>query len=138
MAKPKVFILEDDPSIAAAVRSSFEDEFELIPAEWTQTAVLQIHEQMPLVTLLALESSSNSVAEGYVRVLQELRQTGHGGKVIAYTESTERSLAVRAVQQGAYDVLSKPLDMSLLRQIIRRAARVADLERDGLGVTAAD
>ena len=137
MAKPKVFILEDDPSIAAAVRSSFEDEFELIAAEWSQTAVLQIHEQMPLVTLLALESSSNSVAEGYVRVLQELRQTGHGGKVIAYTESTERSLAVRAVQQGAYDVLSKPLDMSLLRQIIRRAARVADLERDGLGVTAA-
>lgn len=135
MAKPKVFILEDDPSIAAAVRSSLEDEFELVASEWNPAAVLQIHEQMPLVTLLALESSSNSVAEGYVRVLQELRQTGHGGKVIAYTESTERSLAVRAIQHGAYDVLSKPLDMSLLRQIIRRAARVADLERDGLGVT---
>ncbi|MBP9633433.1 MAG: response regulator, partial [Nitrospira sp.] len=110
MAKPKVFVLTDDQAAVAAVRSSIESECEVFVAAWDRTAVVQIHEQAPLVVLLDLGSSSDPVVEERVRVLQEVRQTGHAGKVIACTERTERRLAVRAIQYGAYDVLSKPLD----------------------------
>ncbi len=134
MAKPKVFVLTDDQAIVAAVRSSIESECEVFVAAWDRTAVVQIHEQAPLVMLLDLVSSSDPAVEDRVRVLQEVRQTGHVGKVIACTEQTERRLAVRAIQYGAYDVLSKPLDVTLLTQLIRRAARVADLEREARGV----
>lgn len=134
MAKPKVFVLTDDQAAVAAVRSSIESECEVFVAAWDRTAVVQIHEQAPLVVLLDLGSSSDPVVEERVRVLQEVRQTGHAGKVIACTERTERRLAVRAIQYGAYDVLSKPLDITLLAQLIRRAAGVADLEREARGV----
>lgn len=134
MAKPKVFVLTDDQAAVAAVRSSIESECEVFVAAWDRTAVVQIHEQAPLVMLLDLGSSSDPAVEERVRVLQEVRQTGHAGKVIACTERTERRLAVRAIQYGAYDVLSKPLDITLLAQLIRRAAGVADLEREARGV----
>jgi len=134
VAKPKVFVLTDDQATVAAVRSSIESECEVFVAAWDRTAVVQIHEQAPLVMLLDLGSSSDPTVEERVRVLQEVRQTGHAGKVIACTEQTERRLAVRAIQSGAYDVLSKPLDITLLTQLIRRAAGVADLEREARGV----
>ncbi len=136
MAKPKVCVLEDDQSLAAAVRASIESEFEVVVSEWTQTAAVQIHAQAPMVTLLDVGSSNDPGIEHRMRVLQELRQTGHVGKIITCTEQTERPLAVRAVQYGAYDVVSKPLDLTLLAHLIRRAAGVADLEREAEGMAA--
>ena len=136
MAKPKVFILEHDESIAVAVRTLIEDEFEVSVSGWNAETAAQIQEQAPLVILLDVDSSSHATSEDSVSVLQKLQQTGHTAKVIACTERTERSLAVRAIQNGACDVFSKPFDQPLLKHIIRRVARVADLEQEARGATA--
>ena len=136
MAKPNVFFVEPDESIISAVRTSIQDEFDMSASTWNAETIAQIHEQAPLVILLDLDSPASETGEEGVSVLQQLRQTGFAGKIIAYTERPERSLAVRAIQYGACDVLSKPLDPMLLKQILRRVTRIADLEQEARGVTA--
>ncbi len=138
MAKPNVFILEPDESIASAVRSSIEGEFDVSVSTWNGETVAEIQEQAPVILLLDLDASSNPPGEEGVSLLHQLRQTGYAGKIIAYTERPERNLAVRAVQYGACDVLSKPLDMALLKQLLGRIACIADLEQEARVAMAGD
>ncbi|MEP7151909.1 MAG: sigma-54 dependent transcriptional regulator [Nitrospira sp.] len=130
MAKPKVLIIEDDETIAAALQSAFQDECEVFVTGQNSATGIEEQEWEPRVTLLGLESSAKPNPEDGVRLLQELRRSGHRGKMIVYTSSAERSIAVRAVRCGASEVLSKPLDVALLKGIVRRAARIADLEQE--------
>src|SRR5574340_1616508 len=85
----------------------------------------------PLVVLLGLEPSSKSPSEDGLPVLRELRQAGCPLKVVVYMEESERKVAVQAVREGAFDVLSKPLDLNLLKSVVRRAVRLAELGREG-------
>jgi len=117
----------------SAAQALIQDEFEVSTAMWTTDTLLPIHEQASPVMLLDIDSTSQPSAEEGLNVLQKLRQTGYSGKVIAYTGRPERSVAVRAVQCGACDVLAKSLDTVQLLQSIERVARVADLEQEARG-----
>ena len=133
MAKPNVLVVEDNASIAAQMRSAMEDEFENTLTESTRTTGIRIHERLPKVILVSLKSSWNPLVADPMRILQELRESRYAGKVIAYTEGTQRSLAIRAVQEGACDVLAYPIDLPLLKGVVRRAAYLADLEQEARG-----
>ena len=115
MAKPNVLVVEDNASIAAQMRSAMEDEFEITLTESTRTTGIRIHERLPKVILVSLKSSWNPLVADPMRILQELRESRYAGKVIAYTEGTQRSLAIRVVQEGACDVLAYPIDLPLLK-----------------------
>ena len=101
MAKPTVFVVEHDEVIASALRALLEDEFEVCLSGWNAQTILHIHERAPMVVLLDLDTSSTAPSEDGVVMLQQLRQAGHTGKIIVYTATTERSLAVQAIQHGA-------------------------------------
>ncbi|HMU30683.1 MAG TPA: response regulator, partial [Nitrospira sp.] len=133
MAKHSVVIVGPDQSTVSAAQALIQDEFEVSTAMWTTDTLLPIHEQASPVMLLDIDSPSQPSAEEGLNVLQKLRQTGYSGKVIAYTGRPERSVAVRAVQCGACDVLAKSLDPVQLLQSIERVARVADLEQEARG-----
>ncbi len=130
MAKPTIHVLEQDESMASALRALLEDECDVCLSPWNPQAVEEIHERAPMVILLNLETASSSAGEDGLAILQTLRQAGHTGKIIVYTANTDRSLAVRAVQYGASEILTKPLDLSLLKPLVRRVARMADLEQE--------
>ena len=130
MAKPIVCVVEQDELIAAALRASLEDEFDVCLSVWNAQTVNQIHERAPMVILLDLDLSSSSTGEEGITVLQHLRQAGHTGKIIVYTAIRDRPLAVRAIQHGACEILTKPLDLTLLKQLAHRMARIAELEQE--------
>jgi two-component system, NtrC family, response regulator len=50
--------------------------------------------------------------------------------VIACTDGGDRQSAVRAVRDGAYDVVTKPLDFEVLRLVVQRACWIAELEQE--------
>ncbi|MCC6965037.1 MAG: sigma-54-dependent Fis family transcriptional regulator [Nitrospira sp.] len=133
MAKQSVMIVAPDQSTVSAVQALIQDQFEVSTALWTTESLLPIHEQASSVMLLDIDSPSQPSAEDGLNVLQQLRQTGYVGKVIAYTGRPERSVAVRAIQCGACDVLAKSADGVQLQQSLERVARVADLEQEARG-----
>jgi DNA-binding NtrC family response regulator len=58
-------------------------------------------------------------------VLTELRQRGNETPVIVISADTEMSSTVRAMRDGAFDYVSKPIDLDELEALIERAIRLA-------------
>lgn len=133
MAKHNILIVGPDESTVSAAQALMGEEFDMSTATWTAETLWPIHEQAPPVMLLDIDSPSHPSTEDGLNVLQKLRQAGYVGKVIAYTGRPERSVAVRAVQCGACDVVAKSLDAVHLQQSIERVARIADLEQEARG-----
>ncbi len=130
VSKPKVLLVEDDETIATALRSAMENECTILISGRAQVSETAGQEPEPLVTLVDLESPSCPDPEEGLRILRERQRAGHSGKLIVYTGSPDRRVAIQAVRHGAAEILSKPLDMTLLKEIMRRALRMADLEQE--------
>jgi len=67
--------------------------------------------------------------EGLATLTALLEQDRHV-KVIIVSGQGEKANALRAVAEGAYDFLTKPVDPDELRVILRRAFYLAELERE--------
>ena len=131
MARPKVLIIENDDVTRTQLEWAFKDEFALLPAGDGTTALTVARVEHPALVLLDLGLPPHpNDPEGGLRWLQDFRKDGGTGKVIVCTGYGDRQYAVRAVGYGAYDFLTKPVDLDLLRLIMQRACWIAELEQE--------
>ncbi|MBI4685445.1 MAG: sigma-54-dependent Fis family transcriptional regulator [Nitrospirae bacterium] len=63
-------------------------------------------------------------------VLGHIKKTGYPTPVIMITAYGSKELALRAIQQGAYDFFTKPVDIDIVRTVISRAIERYELQRD--------
>jgi DNA-binding NtrC family response regulator len=123
--KIKLLIVEDYEGIVTLLRSTLDDEFEIVVARDAAEGLNAVREHKPHVVLLDLGLPPKSSPEEGLRFLRELKQAGGHHKTIVCTGYSERSLAVLAIGYGARDVLYKPLDLVLLKSILRRSGWIA-------------
>ncbi len=93
-----------------------------------------------VVTLdLGLPPHEDSSIEGF-RCLEEMLKSSHGAKIIVVTGNDERENALKAIKLGAYDFFRKPINLTELLVIIRRAFHLQELEQENRlqGVTAGE
>lgn len=64
-----------------------------------------------------------------IEVLEKIRET-HSMPVIMITAFASKELAVRALQHGAYDFFTKPIDIEIVRIIIKRAIEKYILQKE--------
>ena len=76
---------------------------------------------------LGLPPDENSASEG-LKALDEILNLSPQTKVIVASGNVERANAVKAVAQGAFDFIAKPVDSDILKIIIDRAVRMHALE----------
>jgi len=128
-AKPCLLVVEDDPGLQKQLRWCFE-EFEVVVAENRSAAIAAVRRYEPAVVLqdLGLPPDATGVAEG-MATLREIVAVAPHTKVIVVTGNGERDNALRAVGAGAYDFYQKPLDVEVLKLLVRRAYQIYDLER---------
>jgi two-component system NtrC family response regulator len=131
MLRSKVLIVEDDEATSRQLQWALRDEFDLLSAGDPATALTLAREQHPALILLDLGLPPNpaDTEEGF-RLLQEVLKHGNVGKVIVCTGYGDRANAVRAVGCGAYDIFTKPVDVDILKALMRRACWVAELEEE--------
>ncbi len=131
MARAKVLLIENDDVTRTQLEWAFKDEFTLLPAGDATTAHTIARAEHPALVLLDLGLPPHpNDPEGGLRWLQDFRKEGGQGKVIVCTGYGDRQYAIRAVGYGAYDFLSKPVDLDLLRLVMRRAFWIAELEHE--------
>ncbi|MBI4689894.1 MAG: sigma-54-dependent Fis family transcriptional regulator [Nitrospirae bacterium] len=65
-----------------------------------------------------------------IEVLEHIKSEGYSMPVIMITAYGSRELALRAIKQGAYDFLTKPVDIEVVRTVISRAIEKYELERE--------
>src|SRR5262249_787379 len=94
--------------------------------------VASVKAARPQVILLDLGLPPHpDTAEEGLKLLEEVASLAPRAKVVVLTGSSERDNAHRAVQLGAFDYLSKPIDASGLKVMLLRGAYHEGLEEEG-------
>ena len=129
--KPPLLIVDDDEDIRTQMKWALAGEYEILLAEDRRTAVQLMTDRRPGIVLLdlGLPPRPNEVVEG-MDALSEILAIDPLAKVIVISGQGEKENAMRAVGEGAYDFLGKPIETEELQVILRRAAHVARLERE--------
>ena len=128
---PLLLIVDDDENIRAQMKWALCQDYDVRLAENRQAAVEECarnHEEAVLLDL-GLPPSPADVTEGFA-ALTEILAADPFTKVIVITGQGEKENALRAVGEGAYDFLSKPIDVDELKVILKRAYYTVRLERE--------
>lgn len=119
-----ILLIDDDPDLLRSVGNYFEQSGYEVGRELTGEAGLQAYDRMhPDVVLLDLTLPG---MDG-MQVLEQLRE--RNASVILLTGVTDVQTAVRAMQLGAENFLTKPVDMAHLVAATAKAADKVKLRR---------
>jgi len=129
--KPKILIIDDDEEIRTQMKWAVAADYDVALAGERQQAIQVFRSHGPQVVLLdlGLPPSPNDTSEG-MATLAALLTLDRSAKVIIISGQSDRENAVRAIGAGAYDFLSKPMDVEHLRLLLQRCVFVSELERD--------
>lgn len=129
--KRKILIIDDDESIRSQMKWSLTDDYEVHLAADRQSGLETFRAHLPAVVLLdlGLPPSPGDVTEG-MAALSEILATSMPVKVIIVSGQSDKSNALRAVQEGAYDFFPKPVEVEDLKVILKRAFYLAELEAE--------
>ena len=129
--KPKLLVVEDDPSIATQMKWALAQDYEIFLAEDRASALEILGKERPhVVTLdLGLPPNPGEVQEGFLALAEMLSQDGLV-KVIVITGQGEKGHALKAIGEGAYDFFCKPIQIDELKVVLNRAFYVSQLERE--------
>jgi two-component system, NtrC family, response regulator len=127
----KLLIVDDDEEIRTQMKWALSQDYEILVAEDRATASRIFSEQNPPVTLLdlGLPPQPGTPEEG-MAALAEMLEHDQRAKIIIVSGQGEKTNALQAIGAGAYDFLTKPVDLEELKVILRRTFHVAGLERD--------
>ena len=131
MDKVKVLIIEDDEDLRTQLKWGLIETCDVFVAGDRPGALKVVTNERPaVVTLdLGLPPKPDDVEEGFL-ALEEILERDPLTKVVVITGQDEKAHALAGIGRGAYDFISKPVQMDELQVIVRRAAHVARLERE--------
>lgn len=130
-AKQKLLIVDDDEEIRSQMKWALIDDYDVQVAEDRPSALQTFGSHKPDVVLLdlGLPPSPGETTEGLAVLTEVLRATPQT-KVIIVSGQSDRSNALRAVSDGAYDFLAKPIQMDELKILLKRAFYLSQLEKE--------
>jgi two-component system NtrC family response regulator len=128
---PKLLIIDDDEEIRTQMKWALGLDYEIALAEDRPSGMEAFRVARPAVVLLdlGLPPSPGSPEEG-LAALSELLATDNLTKVVIISGQEEKENALQAIGAGAYDFMSKPVEVEELKLLLKRCFHVAHLERE--------
>src|SRR5580704_10185486 len=126
---PKLLIVDDDEEIRTQMKWALAEDYDIALAGDRPTALDAARMLRPRVVLLdlGLPPRPGEPQEG-LKALAEILALDNLIKVVIITGQEEKAVALRAIGAGAYDFLSKPVEMEELKFLLKRCFYVASLE----------
>jgi two-component system NtrC family response regulator len=131
MEQPRLLVVEDDEAIRTQLKYALQQDFSLSFAQDRAHALATIRaaKQQVILLDLGLPPSPDTPDEG-LKLLEELPSVATSVKAVVLTGNTDRDNALRAMRLGAFDYLSKPIDVDVLKVMLLRAAYQEGLEEE--------
>ena len=128
MTKPRVLIVDDEPSIAEGLSDMLSGwGYETSVAEDGLVGLTRAEEFSPSVVITDVFMPN---LDGF-GLMRELRERRPETSVILLTGKGTIEMAVRAIQEeGAYHYFEKPIDFPKLRVILKRAVELGEARRE--------
>ncbi len=129
--KPKLLIVDDDDEIRTQMKWALNDDYEVLLAENRASGSESFRAQRPAVVLLdlGLPPRTGDTEEGFA-LLGEILSVDKMTKVVVITGQNDHEHALRAISNGAYDFLPKPVNTDELKVLLKRCLFVSQLERE--------
>ena len=127
--KSKILIVDDEPAHLKMLEAVLSAEgFEVRKADDGQTAITAVEERF--YDLILMDVRMNRV--GGIEALKRIKELSPGIPVIMMTAYASVNTAVDALKSGAYDYLTKPLDIDELKILVHKALRHQQLEKENI------
>jgi two-component system NtrC family response regulator len=131
MLRRNVLLIADDEKTWELTASALSGELKLVRAKDSETAASLMQEHNPGVIILHLALPPNPTnPEAGLTLLRELQFYGAYRKIIVISGFCDRELASEAFRLGAYDFLTKPVDLGMLKVLVQRASWIAELQQE--------
>jgi two-component system, NtrC family, response regulator HydG len=125
--KAKILVVDDEPSHRRMLEAVLADEgYDIYQAQDGRQAIERIQEQFYDLVLMDVRMSG---VDG-IEALKEIREFSPAIPVIMMTAYASVDTAVDALKSGAYDYLTKPLDIDELKILVAKALRFQQLEEE--------
>jgi two-component system, NtrC family, response regulator AtoC len=116
--KPEILIVDDDENVLYAIQQVFaKDGYRSIVARDGEEALEKLNARAPSVVFMDITMPK---LDG-LAALEQLRQRHHTIPVVIVTGLGTMQRAIRAMQLGAFEYITKPLDVERIRDVTRRA-----------------
>ncbi|MFQ5640391.1 MAG: sigma-54-dependent transcriptional regulator [bacterium] len=127
MKKTKILIADDDKNIQFVFRKTFEsDGFTVLSATNGKEALEALEVKRPDLVFMDVAMPGISGLEA----LEAIRDKGINVPVVVITGFGTMHTAVKAIQLGAYEYLTKPLDVEQVRVVAQRALEMVRLREE--------
>ena len=124
MPRSRLLVVDDEPSVLQLFRSAFEKHgIEVLTADTARAGLKVASEQKPDVGIFDLMLPDWSGLD----LLQEVQKVDSRLPVIFITAGGTSATAIDAMKLGAFDYLTKPLDIRQVRELVDRALEVRRL-----------
>jgi two-component system response regulator HydG len=127
--KPKILVVDDEASHRKMIEAVLSDEgYEIKQAGDGQAAIDAVEKGFFDLILMDIRMAEVSGLEA----LKQIKEISPGIPIIIMTAYASVDSAVDALKSGAYDYLTKPLDIDELKILVGKALRFHQLEKENL------
>jgi len=130
--KPRLLVVDDEKNTREALRRALEDFFEVFVSMNIETTQNLLKSESMDVVLTDLRLGSDSGLD----VLHLCQKQSPPPPCIVMTAYGSVESAVDAMRQGAYDYLTKPLDLDRAQLLLRRAVQTVKVEQENVHLRA--
>jgi len=128
---PKILVIDDDVSISETLELYLTEEgYDVVTAHTGTEGLNKFVQHSPDVVILDIRLPD---INGFT-VLEDLREENENIKVIMITAHHDMDSTIRAMKDGAFDYIHKPINVDELDIAIKKAVKTCEMEKkiDGL------
>ena len=130
--RPKLLVVDDEKNTRDALRRALEDDFEVFVAANVESSKNLMKSEPMDVVLTDLRLGSESGLD----VLKLCQRQNLPPPCVVMTAYGSVESAVEAMRQGAYDYVTKPLDLEHAQLLLQRAVRTVQVEQENVHLKA--
>lgn len=130
--KPNLLVVDDEKNTRDALRRVLEDSFEV----YVTTDVKGVKQLMEGTPMDAILTDLRLGQESGMQVLEISRRADPPVPCVVMTAYGSVETAVEAMRKGAYDYVTKPLDLERVEMLLRRAVRSIQVEQENVRLKA--
>ena len=130
--RPKLLVVDDEKNTRDALRRALEDNFEIFVAANVESSKNLMKSEPMDVVLTDLRLGNESGLD----VLKLCQRQSLPPPCVVMTAYGSVESAVEAMRQGAYDYVTKPLDLEHAQLLLQRAVRTVQVEQENVHLKA--